>query len=319
MITLPKTIQEAGASAGEYRAGGTDLQERRHHAISTGDVVDLRDVPGLNQIEAPSPTGSATPYSLRVGALVKIAALAADVRIQKGYPGLAQTAGGLATPEIRAIGTVGGNLIQQVRCWYYRNPAFQCLKKGGSTCFAREGDNLYHSCFDLGPCVAPHPSSLGVAFLAYDAMVEVQGTAPRSMAALFGDGSDPRRTHRLEPHALLTSVLLPPPWDGERSVYLRSISRARAEWPLVEVVVRLKGSPSITDARVVVGGVANIPLRLVAVEKALIGKSASAETLQAASRQATLDARPLSMTGYKVPLLADTVLEALERATGVGA
>lgn len=377
MIYFPKSSQDATTLQGEFRAGGTDLQERRHLGISPGNLIDLRDIPGLDKIEglevapgmmsavpgaAPSTSGTGqatgagtkTPASkpgvmpavkavgkpasaqapaapalpaprvgpeaggLRLGAKVVLATLAQDARVKQHYPALAITAGGLATPEIRAAATLGGSLLQRVRCWYYRNPGFECLKKGGATCFARQGDHHYHACIDLGPCIAPHPSSMGMALLAYDAEVEVQGAPGRTMAQLLGDGKDARRENTLEPQALVTSVLLPAPWVGEKSAYFRAISRARAEWPLVEVVVRLKVDSNIVDARVAVGGVANIPLRLPKVEQALIGKSVSAatlpETLKAAAALAWDGTRALPMTEYKGELLVSTVLETLERA-----
>ena len=312
MIHFPKTSAEVVSLKGEIRAGGTDLMERRHLGISRGDLIDVRDVPDLDRV-TPITTGPLAG-GRRVGARSILANLARDPDLLKNYKSLAHTAGGLATPEIRAVATLGGSLTQRVRCWYYRNSEFDCLKKGGSTCFARQGDHLYHSCFDLGPCVAPHPSSMGLALLAYDAQVVVEGGTGRGMAEFFGDGTDPRRENRLEPGALITAIDLPVPWEGERTAYFRSISRARAEWPLVEVVVRLKGVEVVTDVRVVVGGVANIPLRLLQVEQAIIGKPFDSKYFEDAVALSGQGARPLPMTTYKVELLPPTVLETLERA-----
>ena len=309
MITFPTTPEEALAAEGSYRAGGTDLMDLRHLGRRGGDTVDLRDVAGLDAVE-PTPGGG-----LRIGARITVAALAEHPAVRAGYPALAMTAGGLATPQIRARGTLGGNLLQDARCWYFRNPTFRCLKAGGSTCFAREGDNLFHSVFDQGPCVAIHPSSLGMALMAWDAQVDIAGGASRTVAALMGDGRDPRRTHTLEPGALITAVLLPPPHPGDRSTYFRAIHRARAEWPLVEVVARLVVDGSrIGAAAVTVGGVANTPLRLAQVEAALLGQPATQGTLDTASAKAADGASPLSMTGYKVDLVKGAVLTALEQA-----
>lgn len=313
MIRFPKTAREAAAAGGLYRAGGTDLQERRRHHITTGDVTDLRDTEGL---------GSVTPRrkELLVGARVTVAAIAADPAIQAGYPGLAAAAGGLATPQIRARATLAGNLAQEVRCWYYRSPHFPCLKKGGDTCFARQGDHLFHACFDQGPCAAPHPSTLAMALVAYDATVLVEGADERSVAELIGDGSAPEETNALGEGELITAIRLPPPAEGERAAYFRAISRSRSEWPLVEVLARLQVSEEeqITAAWVAMGGVANTPLRLPAVEAALVGKPATQQTLEAAAPLAAEGASPLPMTGYKVDLIPGTVLETLERALAGG-
>jgi len=313
MIAFPKSVDEALAAPGTFRAGATDLQERRHLHVHEGPLVDLRDVVALDAIED-APGGG-----LLVGALVPIAALAEDPRVKARWAGLAAAAGGLATPQIRARATVGGNLLQAVRCWYYRSPQFQCLKKGGSTCLARAGDHLYHSCFDKGACAAPHPSTLGMAFLAYDADVLVRGGSDRSVAALLGEGKDPRANHTLEDHAMLTHVSLPAVGE-ERSAYARTISRARAEWPLVEAIAVLDVAGGVVrGARIAIGGVANVPLRLPKVEAALVGKSPTTDVIEAAAALGSDGAAPLPMTAYKVDLIAPTLVDVLERALAGGA
>jgi xanthine dehydrogenase YagS FAD-binding subunit len=307
-IAFPKTVAALAQARGEVRAGGTDLQERRAMGVSKGDLRDLRDVAGLETIgDGDGGDGVA------VGARATVAAVASHPLLAR-YPALQAAAGGLATPQIRAVATVGGNLLQEVRCWYYRNPDTRCLKRGGATCLAREGDNLYSACFDLGPCVAPHPSTLGAALLAYEATADIFPTGPRSIEALFGDGSDPTRTHTLSQHEILTSVRLPKAMAGERGV--RAISRARAEWSLVEVVVRLvvDDDRRIRFARVAMGGVANIPLRLRAVEERLTGSLADQVTFEDAGRIGRAGATPLRRTGYKVDLIAATIVETLETA-----
>lgn len=309
MSPAPRTIEDVRAAAGEYRAGGTDLHQRLRSGASSGPPVDLKRLPGLDRTEWDERGGA------RIGALVPIAALAGDSRLGATYPGLAQCAGALATPQIRAVGTLGGNLLQRNRCWYYRHPAISCLKKGGQNCPARTGNHLFGVCFDLGPCVAPHPSTLGMALLAYDAEVEVAGGRSRPVAALYGDGSDGRHDHQLAEHEILTAVLMPKPLQGERAGYLRVISRALVEWPLVEAVARLAISHGTIDfARVAVGGVAPIPLRLRTVEKALAGRPATTEVIDEAASLAAEGARPLPMTRYKADLLPRTVRETLNRA-----
>jgi xanthine dehydrogenase YagS FAD-binding subunit len=308
MKAVPTSLEEALAADGQYRAGGTDLQQRLRSGVSGGPVVDLNGLSGLDGIEWDE-KGRA-----RIGALVPVATIADDARLAVAYPGLAHAARALATPQIRAAGTVGGNLLQRNRCWYFRHPAVSCLKKGGEDCPARAGNHLLGVCFDLGPCVAPHPSTLGMALLAYEAQVEVAGGGARSVAALYGDGSDGRHDHQLGDRELLTAVLMPEPLDGERAAYFRAIGRALAEWPLVEAIVRLAViGETISFARVAVGGVAPIPLRLPRVEEALLGSAPDAEIVERASSTATDGAKPLPMTGYKLQLLRGTLRETLER------
>ncbi|MBL4688942.1 MAG: FAD binding domain-containing protein [Nannocystaceae bacterium] len=309
MIQFPKSADKAAIKDGVVRAGSTDLTERRHLGLADGPLIDLRDVADLDRIEWNA--GGA-----KIGARVTLAKLAADEKIRAGYRGFAAAAGELATPQIRAVATLGGSLLQRSRCWYYRSPDAQCLKSGGERCLARGGDHLYHACFDLGPCVAVHPSTLGMALMTYDAQVSITGAASRSVEALLGDGADPRRENTLESGAIVTAITLPPPEAGERSAYFRATSRVRAEWPLVEALARIivDDDGRITSAAIAVGGVAPVPLRRAAVEAALVGKLAKQSVYEAAARNVADGASPLPMTGYKVDLLPATVLEALERA-----
>ena len=306
--TLIRTIDELAGVQGEFRAGGTDFQERRRSGVSTGPVVDISQLEGLNTIEWGG-DGAAS-----IGALTTIATIGRDANIQRYYPGLALPARILATPQIREMATMGGVLLQRTRCWYYRHPAFSCYKKGGDTCPAREGNNYYGVCFDLGPCVYPHPSSIGMALLAYEAQVEVHAVGSRSIADLYGDGSDPTRDHQLKQAELLTHVQMPVPKAGEQATYFRLMSRHEAEWPFVEVVARLVVEDrTIQFARVSIGGVANVPLRLPHVEEVLEGQPATSVTLEHAAQQATEGTNPLPMTAYKVPMVYGSVLETLTR------
>lgn len=302
------SVDDAVAATGDYRAGGTDLQERLRHDGRPRPLVDLAPLDALTRIEPADDGGVA------VGALVTVASVATE--LAGSHPAVARTAAALATPQIRAVATIGGNLTQRTRCWYYRHPALSCFKSGGDGCPAREGDHSLGVVFDLGPCVHPHPSSIGMALLASDAQVEVTGRGRLPVAELWGDGSDPRHDHRLTDGELLTHVHLPPAWPGERTAYVRAISRFGAEWPLVEAVARVVvDADVVTHAAVAVGGVATVPLRLAAVETALVGKPATHDVRTTAAAAATDGASPLPRTRYKVDLLAGALLEVLERAT----
>ncbi|MFZ0602925.1 MAG: FAD binding domain-containing protein, partial [Roseiarcus sp.] len=174
----------ADARAAEFRASGTDLSERRRSGVSRGPLIDIAPTPEMMGI-AWDATGAA-----RVGALTTIATIAANARLGAAYPGLAAAAGDLATPQIRHVATLGGNLAQRSRCWYFRNPHIDCLKKGGSACPARDGNHLYGVAFDLGPCVAPHPSTMAMALLDYDAKVTTSHRQALTIEQLLGDGSN---------------------------------------------------------------------------------------------------------------------------------
>ena len=290
----------------EFLAAGTDLLERRRSGVSRGPITALRRTEE-NIAIAWRPSGAAV-----IGALVPIAEVAADPRIAQAYPGLAAAAAGLATPQVRNAGTIGGNLAQRSRCWYYRNPHMVCLKKGHSTCPARGGNHLYGVIFDLGPCVAPHPSTLGAALLAYEATVTTSLRPDLGIASLFGDGSDGSRDHTLQAGEQILSIDLPPPLVGERAGYRRAISRRYAEWPLVEIVVRIvRDGDKVAFARIAAGGVAPVPLRLPTAEDVVFGSRLDPATITAAAKSAIAGARPLPATGYKVALLEGLIADVL--------
>lgn len=298
------------ARGGELRAGGTDTTARQRSGVSAGPFTDL-DGAGHLRGCTPLPGGG-----LRIGALTTLAMLAADPQVRAGWPALALSALATATPQIRAAGTLGGNLLQRNRCWYYRNPHVSCLQKGGTGCPARQGDHHFGVVIGDGPCVTPHPSTLAMALLTYDAEAEVHGESPRGVADLYGDGDLLHHAdHLLAPDRILTAVRLPAPVPGERAAYHRATSRAHAEWPLVEATARLVlDGATVTHAAVAAGGVARVPLRLTEVEAALIGREATPGALSAAAATVLARCRPLPQTGYKARLFRDTVLEALEQA-----
>ena len=306
--SMQSSSMNASAPSAEFRAAGTDISERRRSGVSRGPLIDI----------AAAPETIGTDWdadgALRIGAFTTIAAIAADARIAQAYPGLAAAALGLATPQIRHLATLGGNLAQRSRCWYYRNPDIACLRKGGADCPARSGNHLYSVAFDLGPCVAPHPSTMAAALLAYEATIITDRRSGLTIGDLLGDGSNGAADHALASGEMIRAVQLPPPLSGERALYKRAISRSHAEWPLVEVCARaVVSAGSFQFIRITAGGIAPIPLRLSASEAALQGKPANPGTIANAARQATAGARPLPMTGYKLDLLSGLVQDLLER------
>ena len=304
---MTSASQTAFAEAAEFRAAGTDLSERRRSGVSKGPLIDIAGTPDTTGI-AWGADGAA-----RIGAFTTIAAIAADAGIAQAYPGLAASAQGLATPQIRHLATLGGNLAQRSRCWYFRNPHIACLKKGGTDCPARSGNHLYGVAFDLGPCVAPHPSTMAAALLAYDAKIDTDQRRGLSVREILGDGSG-AADHALASGERIASVALLAPVAGERALYKRAISRSHAEWPLVEVCVRaVVSAGTFKFIRITAGGIAPVPLRMTASEAALQGKPANQATIVEAARQATDGAKPLPMTGYKLDLLSGLVRDLLER------
>ncbi|MBC9878021.1 molybdopterin dehydrogenase [Bradyrhizobium sp. INPA01-394B] len=295
------------APAPEFRAGGTDLSERRRSGVSQGPLMDI-SASGDKAISWDA--GGAA----RIGALATIATIATDPRIAAAYPGIAASAQGLATPQVRQVATLGGNLAQRSRCWYFRRADIDCLKKGGSTCPARSGNHLYGVAFDLGPCVAPHPSTMAAALLAYDATITTDRRSGLSIADVLGDGSIAHADHTLAAGEMIKSIALPAPLQAERASYKRAISRTYAEWPLAELCARVViADGKFQFVRLAAGGIAPVPLRLAAAEAALHGKIANAASIADAAKAATSGAKPLPMTAYKLDLLQGLVRDVLER------
>jgi xanthine dehydrogenase YagS FAD-binding subunit len=300
----PQTV----TASPEFRAAGTDLSERRRSGVSKGplmDIVAAADITGMQW---------GADGTLRIGAYTSIASIAGDRSIAAAYPGIAASAQGLATPQIRHLATLGGNIAQRSRCWYYRNPHIACLKKGGTDCPARSGNHLYHVAFDLGPCVAPHPSTMAAALLAYDATIITYTRSGLSIPNVLGDGSNGAADNALQPGEMIRGIELPKPLQGERAFYKRAISRSHAEWPLVEVCARaVVKDGAFQFIRLAAGGIAPVPLRLRAAEAALQGKLANALNIEVAAKFAISGAKPLPMTGYKLDLLEGVVRDVLEK------
>ncbi|HVR31755.1 MAG TPA: FAD binding domain-containing protein [Acidimicrobiia bacterium] len=310
-VIHPETLEEAVAYRGEFRGGGTDVEARRGLGLVGEVTIDLRRIPGLRGIER-------TDEGTRIGAMTRVASVARDLAAE--YPTLASTAASLANPHNRAVATVGGNLLQHSRCWYYRTGDVDCFKTGSDGCPARTGFHHFGNVFDTSSCVAPHPSSLALALLLHDAEVSVHPARRMRLVDLF-DPVDPTREHTLDQGEVLTEVLLAPPVFGERGAYWRIAARSQAEWPLVEAACRLSFSgDSIAEARVGIGGVGPTPVRLTAVEEALRGAAVDRDALAAAAGLAGAGTRPAPQAAYKVRMMTGAVMEVLERAvSGLGA
>jgi xanthine dehydrogenase YagS FAD-binding subunit len=292
-------------------AGGMDLLALMKDYIAQPD--QLVNVKNLDKRISRTQDGG-----LRIGAAVTLDQLATHADALKLYPALVQAAGEVGTPQIRHLGTVGGNLNQRPRCWYFRNEEFPCLKKGGSRCFAVEGENQYHAIFGEGPCHIVHPSSLAVSSIALGARFRIVGPAgEREVAAADYYQMPDRNLYGetvLQPNELLTHVVLPAP-GGARSATYEVRFKQSHDWPLAmaSVALSMKGN-TIGSARVVMGAVAPVPWRSPAAEAALAGKPVSDQTAIAAADAAVAEARPMSNNAYKVQIARTAVKRAILKA-----
>ncbi len=285
-------------------AGGSDLLgEIKDGLIAPRNLVNLKPIAAWQGIR-PELDGT-----LAIGATTAIADVAASAAVRTHCAALADAAGHVGSPQIRHQGTVGGNLCQRPRCWYYRNVDTVCLKKGGSACLAREGENKYHAIFGVdAPCVMVSGTNLGVALLALGGAVRVYGRdgereVPAASFYRLPTAQDPWRETILEPDELVSGVSIPAQ-ENRRSAYLQISEKADFDWALVSAAtsLTLAADGTIADIRLALNAVAPTPWRLEAAEDALRGKPPTAANLQAAAHLALASARPLKHNAYKVAI-----------------
>ena len=316
-IAAQSTTAQQGAPV-RFVAGGTTLVDLMKLDVERPTrLVDINHL-GLNSIERASDGG------LRIGALVRNAALAHDPTVVRDYRVLSEALLSGASAQLRNVATTSGNLLQRTRCMYFRDTAMACNKREpGTGCSAINGDNRTLAILGTSPqCIATNPSDMNVALAALEATVHVQG-AKGTRAIPFQDflllpGDTPHRETVLEPGDLVTHVTLPPPRAGATSRYLKLRDRASYEFALASaaVVVEVAGG-RFRYVRVAMGGVGTKPWRMTAAEQALTGAAVDEATIRQAAAGALRDARPQSENGFKVELAQRCLAHALRLATGM--
>ncbi|MDZ7374691.1 MAG: xanthine dehydrogenase family protein subunit M [candidate division KSB1 bacterium] len=293
-------------------AGGQDLLCLLKDRLLEPDVVvNLKTIPGLNRIEFDEAKG------LLLGSLVTLSELEEHPLVRRLYPALAEAAASVGSPQIRNMGTVGGNLCQRPRCWYFRGN-FPCLRRGGDYCSAAAGQNRYHCILGGDPCYMVHPSDLAVPLVAYGARVEVTGPKGRRWLALEDFFVLPRvelaRETVLKPGELVTAVAVPPP-EGRKSAFVKFTERGAWDFAVASAAVVLgKGDGRLRGGRIVLGGVAPIPWVARKASAALVDAEASEEKLAELAELALEGAQPLSQNSYKVALTKSLVRRAMAQA-----
>ncbi len=305
-----------GSASAVAIAGGTDiLSQVRDGIVPASRLVDVTAISGMASIVE-------SDAGINIGAAVTIAEIAAHPAVQMDYTALAEAAGGLATPQIRNVGTLGGNLNQRPRCWYYRNPLVPCLKKGGDRCYALAGTTKYLCVTGGDRCYIVHPSDMAVALTALDARLELSGPNGRRdlpVSRFFaGPGHDVTRENVLEPGELVTRVRLPSQ-SGARSVYLKVREREAGDFALVSVAATIAvdtaagGRKVIRWSRFALGGVAPAPYRATEVEEYLDGLDVTDIDAAQAGALTLPAATPLPQNGYKIPMARNLVKRALNQ------
>ena len=313
-VTLAQQAHRDGRKTA-FAGGGSDLLGLVKEQLVAPDViVNLKTTRGLDQI-APAAGGA-----LNIGGLVTLSTLAAHAGIRKTHTVLAEAAETVATPQIRNVGTIAGNVAQRPWCWYFRN-GFPCFKNGGNTCFSYSGENQFHAIFGGGPSYIVHPSDTAPALVALEATFRITGpSGARTVPAadfFTLPRQDAARENVLGNEDVITGVTLPAPKAGVRSTYHKIMDREAWTHAVVSAAVVLEMDRDVCrSARVVLGGVAPIPWRLPEVEKLLAGQRITPEIAARAGEQAVVGARALEKNGYKIPLTRNLVRRTIGELAG---
>ncbi|HEY3380746.1 MAG TPA: xanthine dehydrogenase family protein subunit M [Vicinamibacterales bacterium] len=308
--SVADAVRQLAVPGAKLHAGGTDVLGCLRDGVFKADTVI--SISGLKELRG---IGAVPAGGLRIGALTSNAEVAADKTVNAQYHALAQAAAAVASPQLRNQGTIGGNLCQRPRCWYFRGE-FHCLRKGGDTCYAIGGENQYHAVFGGDKCYIVHPSDIAPALMALGARVRIAGPGGSRVvpiATFFaGPATQVTKETILEKHEVVTEILLPPPEPGLKSSYRKVRGRGAWDFALagVALAIVLKGT-TVARARVVLSGVAPVPWRAEGAEQAIIGKVLTPDVAAAAGEAAVKGAEPLEKNGYKVPLIKGVVIEAL--------
>ena len=298
------------------KAAGVDLLDRMKNGTAQPEkLVNIRNVAALRGIEE-------NDKGLKIGALATLTEISEHPAIRSKYQILSDACGHAATPHIRNMATVGGNLLQPVQCWYYRSEDFQCLRKGKDFCFAFNGLNQYHAIMDYGTCPAVAPSSAAVALLGLDASVELVSAKRGKRVVAIKDlyihpDANPTKFAVVEPDELLTAVIVPKPAQGMRSAYQKYGEKDSFDWAIADAGIVLEMDGHICRRAVVTMGAASpVVRRSPEAEAELTGKPISESTARAAGKAAMQGATPLSMNAYKVDLFPVAIYRTVLFAAG---
>ena len=309
-VSIDEAVRCLSQDGTRLHAGGTDLLGcLRDRVFDVTTVVSITGIKSLRGIRETSDGG------LRIGSLTTISDIARSPVIRMRYPALSMAAAEVASPQLRNQGTIGGNLCQKPRCWYYRGD-FNCLRKGGDECFAVNGENPYHCIFGGENCYIVHPSDTAPALVALNARVEIAGPKRKRTIAVETLHMPPALDYTTEtvlaPEEIITDIILPPPKAGARSAYRKV--RARRSWDFalagMATAIEFEGD-HVLDCRVVFSGAAPVPWRSRAVEAVIKGRRLDSNTVAKAADAGVENAEPMTHNGYKIPLFRGVIEQEL--------
>ncbi|MGB5500062.1 MAG: FAD binding domain-containing protein [Maribacter sp.] len=314
--TVSEELYQHTNKASVFKSGGIDVFDWvKEGLLQPEKIINIRNIPGLDKINFDKKKG------LSIGSNVTLAEIASNPEIKNNYLALYQAVNHAATPQLRNVSTLGGNIAQRNRCWYFRSADHDCFRKGGDRCFARHsenGENENHAIIDNGSCVSVHASSIATALMAFNATVVIVNNEGEkknvSMDDFFVTASkDLAMENILQAKELITEIILPAPTKNTKSAYIKQVARESYDWSLgdVAVVFEVSGNNTCRSASIVLGAAAPVPYRSMEAQQAIEDKIINTENALAAAKAAMAKARPLAKNGYKVPLFVATVRQAI--------
>jgi xanthine dehydrogenase YagS FAD-binding subunit len=299
-------------SSSIFKAGGIDVLDlMKEGLVRPGTVINIKNIPGLDKIEYDPKSG------LRIGANVTLSQMESDAQIRDRYLALHLAVAHAGTPQIRNSATLGGNLAQRTRCWYFRSIDHQCYRKGSGTCFAQEGENEFHAIINNQPCASVHSSSVATALLAFNAKVEIVSSEGKKREVLMEDffvhpSKDSRTENVLNANEMITSVLVPAVPENTKSYYIKLGARESHDWAMADVafVAEMSGN-RCKKAEIVLGAASPVPMKAREAAGSLSGVEITESSAAKAGEIAMKDATPLAKNGYKVPMFKTIIKRAI--------
>jgi len=313
--TVSEQLYEHSDNASVFKSGGVDVFDLvKEGLLKPQKIINIRNIPGLDKI------GYDPKKGLSIGSNVTLAEIASNPDVKTHYLALHQAVNHAATPQLRNMSTLGGNIAQRNRCWYFRSADHDCFRKGGDRCFARHsetGENENHAIIDNGSCVSVHASSIATALMAFNASVVIVNEEGKKKEVNMDDffvpaGTDIAMENILQAKEIITEITLPAPAKNTKSAYIKQVARESYDWSLGDVAVVLEVSgDTCRSASIVLGAAAPVPYRSMEAQKAIEKKTINNENALAAAEAAMSKARPLAKNGYKVPLFITTIKQAI--------
>jgi xanthine dehydrogenase YagS FAD-binding subunit len=313
--TVSEELYEHTNKASVFKSGGIDVLDWvKEGLLKPQKIINIRNIPGLDNISYDPKKG------MNIGSNVTLAEIASNPEIKNHYLALHQAVNHAATPQLRNMSTLGGNIAQRNRCWYFRSADHDCFRKGGDRCFARHsetGENENHAIIDNGSCVSVHASSIATALMAFNASVVIINGEGEKKKVTMDDffvtaGKDIAMENILQAKEIITEIILPAPTKNTKSAYIKQVARESYDWSLgdVAVVFEISGN-TCRSASIVLGAAAPVPYRSMEAQQAIENKTINSENALAAAEAAMKIARPLAKNGYKVPLFVSTLKQAI--------